>query len=83
MIANDHQLQTTLQRLAWFHKQVTHLRNTETKPVNYRAAVSGFLAEIDRMQLDIREYFSFLLQARAGTAKLFDKPSVVISRKPG
>jgi hypothetical protein len=26
--------------------------------VNYRAAVSGFLAEIDRMQLEVREYFS-------------------------
>ncbi len=51
MIANDQQLQTTLERIAWFQNQVTHLRNTETNPVNYRASVSGFLAEIDRMQL--------------------------------
>ena len=25
---------------------------------NYHAAASGFLAEIDRMQLDVREYLS-------------------------
>ena len=50
MIANDQQLQTTLERIAWFQKQVAHLRRTETNPVNYRASVSGFLAEIDRMQ---------------------------------
>ena len=60
MIANDHQLQATLDRIAWFQAQVAHLRRTETKPVNYRAAVAGFLAEIDRMQLEAREYLSFL-----------------------
>ena len=43
MIANDQQLQTTLERIAWFQKQASHLRKTETNPVNYRAAVSGFL----------------------------------------
>ena len=36
--------------------------------MNYRAAVSGFLAEIDRMQLDVREYFSFLPTESAGAA---------------
>lgn len=60
MIANDRELQTTLERIAWFQQQVAQLRRTETNPVNYRAAVSGFLAEIDRMQLEVREYFSFL-----------------------
>jgi hypothetical protein len=35
---------------------VAHLRKVETNPQNYRAAVSGFLAEIDRMQLEVREY---------------------------
>jgi hypothetical protein len=68
MIANDQQLQTTLGRIAWFQKQVAHLRKTETNPVNYRASVSGFLAEIDRMQLDVREYFSVLPQERVGAA---------------
>lgn len=60
MIANDQELRATLQRIEWFQKQVAQLRNTESNPVNYRAAVSGFLAEIDRMQLEVREYFSFL-----------------------
>lgn len=60
MIANDRQLQVTLDRIVWFQNQVVQLRNTETNPVNYRAAVSGFLAEIDRMQLEVREYLSEL-----------------------
>jgi hypothetical protein len=60
MIANDQELQTTLGRIAWFQQQVAQLRRTETNPVNYRAAASGFLAEIDRMQLEVREYFRFL-----------------------
>ena len=64
MIANDQQLETTLERIAWFQKQVVHLRKTETNPVNYRAAASGFLAEIDRMQLEVREYYSFLPNER-------------------
>jgi hypothetical protein len=60
MIANDQELQTTLERIAWFQKQLAHLRRTETNPANYRAAASGFLAEIDRMQLEVRDYLSFL-----------------------
>ena len=68
MIANDQQLQSTLERIAWFQKQATHLRHTETNPANYRAAVSGFLAEIDRMQLEVREYFSCLPTESVGAA---------------
>jgi hypothetical protein len=30
----------------------------ETNPENYHGAVSGFLAEIDRMQPEVREYLS-------------------------
>jgi hypothetical protein len=58
MIANDQELKVTLDRIAQFQAQVSHLRNTETNPANYRAAVSGYLAEIDRMQLEVREYLS-------------------------
>ena len=43
--------------IAWFQQQLAHLRRTEKNPTNYRAAASGFLAEIDRMQLGVREYF--------------------------
>ncbi|MSU80407.1 MAG: hypothetical protein EXS16_20260 [Gemmataceae bacterium] len=60
MIANDEQLETTLQRITFFQKQISHLRKTEKNPVNYRASVSGFLAEVDRMQLEVREYFSYI-----------------------
>jgi len=66
MIANDQELQTTLDRIAWFQQQVAHLRRTQTNPVNYRAAASGFLSEIDRMQLEVREYFCVLPAAEEG-----------------
>ena len=56
MIANDHELQVTLDRLARLHAQVSHLRGAEPNPANYRLSASGFLAEIDRMQLEVREY---------------------------
>ena len=49
LIANDQELQTTLDRIAWFQRQVAQLRKTEKNPVNYRTAVAGFLAELDRM----------------------------------
>ena len=37
---------------------MSHLRRVEANPANYRASASGFIAEIDRMQLEIREYLS-------------------------
>ena len=49
MIANDQELNVTLDRIARIQAQVTHLPNTESSPANYHAAVSGFLAEIDRV----------------------------------
>jgi len=58
VIHNDEELNTTLERIRRFQAQVAHLRRVETNPVNYRLSTSGFLAEIDRMQLDIREYLS-------------------------
>ncbi len=58
MITNDHELHVTLERIAHFQKQVTHLRQVDANPANYHAAASGFIAEIDRMQLEVREYLS-------------------------
>lgn len=58
MIANDQELKVTLERIAHFQAQVAYLRKVETNLANYHAAVSGFLAEIDRMQLEVREYLS-------------------------
>jgi hypothetical protein len=58
MIANDQELDVTLERISRFQAQLAHLRKVETNPVNYHRAASGFLAEIDRMQLEVREYLS-------------------------
>ena len=58
MIANDQELKVTLERIARFQGQITHLRAVETNPANYRASVSGYLTEVDRMQLEVREYLS-------------------------
>jgi hypothetical protein len=58
MITTDEELNTTLERIRWFQTQLAHLRKTETNPTNYRLAASGFLAEVDQMQLAVREYLS-------------------------
>jgi len=60
MIRNDTELKTTFERIDTFRRQVTELRRMETNPENYRLAVSGYLTEIDRMNLEVREYLSFL-----------------------
>ncbi len=56
MITTDQELRTTLERITYFQRQVTHLRHVETNPVNYHLSVSGYLAELDRMNLEVREY---------------------------
>ncbi|MEX0715587.1 MAG: hypothetical protein WD066_03330 [Planctomycetaceae bacterium] len=58
MIADDQELYATLERIRRFQDQLAHLRKAETNPANYRLAASGFLTEIDRMQLEVREYLS-------------------------
>ncbi|MBW3596237.1 MAG: hypothetical protein KY475_03065 [Planctomycetes bacterium] len=58
MIANDQELRVTLARVAHFQCQLQRLREVETNPENYRMSASGFLAEIDRMQHEVREYSS-------------------------
>jgi hypothetical protein len=58
MIADDQELSATLDRIARFHAQLAHVRRVEVNPANYHACASGFLAEIDRMHLAVREYLS-------------------------
>lgn len=60
MISNDEALGVTLSRIGRFHQQVIRLRQVETNPTNYRLSAEGYLAEIDRMNLEIRDYFSLL-----------------------
>ncbi len=58
MIQNNQELEATLTRIKYFQKQIEKIREVETNPQNYRFSVSGFLAEIDRMNLEVREYLS-------------------------
>ena len=58
MIANDQELTVTLERIARSHAQLAHLRRIESGPASFRASASGFLADVDRMQLEVREYLS-------------------------
>jgi hypothetical protein len=58
MIRNDQELEATKERITYFQQQVEKLRQVETNPQNYRLAAGGYLAEIDRMNLEVREYLS-------------------------
>ena len=58
MIQNSQELEATLTRIRHFQKQIEKLREVETNPQNYRLSAGGFLAEIDRMNLEVREYLS-------------------------
>ena len=58
MIADDRQLAASLERIDWFQRQVVHLRHAVPNAANYRSAAAGFVAEIDRMQREVREYLS-------------------------
>jgi hypothetical protein len=58
MITDDREFEAILERIRRFQTQLAHLRRVETNPVNYRLSASGYLAEIDRMQLEVREFLS-------------------------
>jgi hypothetical protein len=56
MIADDKELQVTLDRIADFQAQVVHLRKVIAEAETYRLSAGGFLAEIERMQAEVRQY---------------------------
>ena len=56
MIKNDDELAVTQQRVVHFERQVAQLRKSEANAENYRMSAGGCLAEIDRMNLEIRDY---------------------------
>lgn len=58
MIKNIQELEATLERIERFQKQVEKIREVETNPRNYELSAGGFLAEIDRMYLELAEYLS-------------------------
>ena len=61
MIQNDTQLEATQERILYFQRLLTHARKVESE-ANYRGLSSGYLAEIDKMQNEIRDYLSHLPQ---------------------
>ncbi len=65
MIQNDNELQVTLDRIRTIQEQLAKLRRLETNPTNYRLSSGGFIAELDRMQLEVREYLASLPQLAA------------------
>ncbi len=60
MISNDEELKVTMKRIESFYQQVARLRQVEKNPTNYRLSAEGYLAEIDRMNLEVRDYSSLL-----------------------
>ena len=56
MIKKDREFQVTLDRIEYFQQQVRHLRQAETNPADYRLSANGYLAELDRMNLEVRDY---------------------------
>jgi lipase chaperone LimK len=68
MIQSEQEYRTALQRIERFQRQVEQLRKAETNPDNYRLSASGYLAELDRMQLEVREYLWTHPAERSGIA---------------
>lgn len=56
MIKNEQEFQAMLDRIKYFQQQIAQLRKVETNLTNYRLSVNGYLAELDRMNLEVREY---------------------------
>lgn len=55
MIHNDAELQGTQERTAFFSCLVANMRQVE-KPENFKYMASGYLAEIEKMHAEVREY---------------------------
>jgi hypothetical protein len=69
MITNDKELEAAPERIRHFQAQIVHLRKVEDNPLAYRLSASGFLAEIDRMQLEVRDYLALHPSSLAASAR--------------
>ncbi len=81
MIQNNQELEATLERIEHFKKIVEKLKAFETNPRNYELSAGGFLAEIDRMNLEVRYYLISSMcmgvpQPQQYAAWLFQFPSM-------
>jgi hypothetical protein len=56
MITNPVELTTTMDRIKRLQDIVLAIRASRVSGENYKASAEGFLAEIDRMMLEVREY---------------------------
>jgi len=68
MINNDRELEIMQERIRQFEQQVARIRKTETNSDNYRTSAASFLAEIDRMNLEIRDYLWSLPAEQSASA---------------
>lgn len=57
MIANDQGLEGTQKRIAYFQRLLAQLRCTAT-PEEFPLVVSGYRAEIERMQAEVLDYLT-------------------------
>ena len=57
MIHNDHELQTTQERIAYFLRLLAQLRVTAT-PEEFPLVASGYRAEVVRMQDEVLAYLT-------------------------
>ncbi len=58
MIQNETELEIMRERINHFWKMIDAIRKTEKNAENYHASAGGFLAEIDKMNREVREYLS-------------------------
>jgi hypothetical protein len=58
MICSEQEMKATQELIRRFEAQIGHSGKIETNPTKYRLSVAGYCAEIDRMQLEVREYLS-------------------------
>ena len=56
MIKTHLEFEAAMERIRYFQAQVEKLRQAETNPQNYRLSAGGYLTELDRMNLEVREY---------------------------
>ncbi len=57
MIQDDHEMEVTHERIAYFQRLLAQLRVT-AKPEEFQAVASGYRAEIQRMQREILDYLT-------------------------
>lgn len=56
MINSDRELEIMQERISHFEQQVARIRKTETNSENHKTSALSFLTELDRMNLEIRDY---------------------------